>query len=105
MLGAGILLKNFIFVVEPGEGCLIQNNISGLKEETYFEGMHWKVPVRDNIKRFNIRTRPILVSASTGTKDLQSTNLTMRVLFHPDENKLSTILLNLGYDYDERLLP
>jgi hypothetical protein len=32
-------------------------------------------------------------------------NLTLRVLFRPDESKLGQIFRNLGLDYDERVLP
>ncbi len=37
--------------------------------------------------------------------DLQMINLTLRVLFRPDESKLPHIFSNLGLDYDERVLP
>lgn len=105
MLGSAFFIQKFLFVVNPGEACLVQNNISGLKETPYYEGMHFRVPLRDNIKRFDIRTRPILVSCSSATKDMQNTTLVMRVLFHPEDTKLSTILLTLGADYDTRLIP
>ena len=32
-------------------------------------------------------------------------NLTLRVLFRPDETKLGQIFRGLGLDYDERVLP
>ena len=76
----------------------------GLRESLR-EGMHIKVPFRDNIKRFEVRTRPTLLSCDTGTKDMQIVHITMRVLFRPVESELSTIMLKLGMDYDTRVVP
>ncbi|KAL3313916.1 Prohibitin-1, subunit of the prohibitin complex (Phb1p-Phb2p) [Cichlidogyrus casuarinus] len=41
----------------------------------------------------------------TGSKDLQTINLTLRILFRPQTELLSKIFTNLGVDYDERVLP
>ena len=67
--------------------------------------MHIKIPFRDQIKTFEVRSRPTLLSCDTGTKDMQIVHLTLRVLFRPNENELATILLTLGSNYDERLIP
>ena len=37
--------------------------------------------------------------------DLQTVNLTLRILFHPDPTLLPSIYTNVGVDYDERILP
>ena len=57
------------------------------------------------INRFEIRTRPTLVPSSTGTKDLQTVNITLRILFRPEQDKLHVIFNNIGKDYDQRILP
>ena len=67
--------------------------------------MQFRIPVRDQVKRFEIRTRPTLLSCDTGTKDMQIVNVVMRILFRPVESELATILLDLGPDYDVRLIP
>jgi regulator of protease activity HflC (stomatin/prohibitin superfamily) len=85
LVASGIFMTNFIFVVEPGYRAIIQNNLKGLQSYVYYEGMHFKVPVRDNVKRFEIRTRPTLLSCDTGTKDMQIVHITMRVLYRPVE--------------------
>jgi prohibitin 1 len=105
LLLSGIFLSKFVFVVEPGERAIIQNNLRGLQHYVYGEGMHFRIPVRDNIKRFEVRTRPTLINCDTGTKDMQSVNIVMRILFRPVEQELPTILLTLGEDYDQRLIP
>jgi hypothetical protein len=47
MLGTGVFLTNFIFVVEPGYRSIIQNNMKGLSANVYGEGMHFRMPIRD----------------------------------------------------------
>ena len=46
-----------------------------------------------------------MIHSSTGTRDMQTVDLSLRILFRPVEEKLPEILNNLGPDYDERVLP
>lgn len=50
MLSGGFFITNFIFVVEPGYRAIIQNNLKGLGTKEYGEGMHFRVPVRDQVR-------------------------------------------------------
>jgi len=49
--------------------------------------------------------RPRIVSSRTGTKDLQQVQLSLRILSRPKKEKLPEIMINLGEDWDERVLP
>ena len=46
-----------------------------------------------------------MIHSTTGTRDMQTVDLSLRILYRPVENKLAEILNNLGVDYDERVLP
>ena len=46
-----------------------------------------------------------MIHCGTGTRDLQTVDLSLRILFRPEEKKLPDILNNIGIDYDERVLP
>lgn len=37
--------------------------------------------------------------------DLQNVNITLRILFRPKPSMLPNIFMNIGEDYDERILP
>jgi len=54
---------------------------------------------------FNVKTQPTTVDSTTGTKDMQTIKIALRVLYRPDENELQHIYRNLGKNYDERVLP
>jgi len=52
-----------------------------------------------------VRSRPQTIHSSTGTKDMQNVDLSLRILYRPVEEKLAEIINNLGLDYDERVIP
>lgn len=105
MLGAGVVGTQFVFVVDGGERAVIFNKFRGLGDKVYGEGMHFKVPVVMEPRRFEIRSRPRLITSSTGTQDLQQIEMTLRILFRPKEDQLPKILTEIGANYDDKILP
>lgn len=71
LLGAGVVGTQFVFVVDGGERVVIFNKFRGLQTQVYGEGMHLKIPIVMEPRRFEIRSRPRLITSATGTKDLQ----------------------------------
>ena len=53
----------------------------------------------------DIRSRPRTIHSTTGTKDLQMVNISLRVLSRPLEEELPKIYKTLGTDFDDRVLP
>lgn len=45
LIGAGIVLAQFTFVVDGGERALIMDATRGLRPGVYGEGMHFRLPV------------------------------------------------------------
>ena len=54
---------------------------------------------------FEIRDRWQLIHSQTGTKDLQTVEISLRLLYRPIEQQLPIILNNQGIDYDRRVIP
>ena len=46
-----------------------------------------------------------MIHSTTGTRDMQTVELSLRILYRPVEEKIPEILNNLGIDYDERVIP
>ena len=105
LMAMGVIGTRFIFVVDGGQRALLFNKLRGLQTTVYGEGMHFKVPIIMQPRYFEVRDRPRLISSTTGTKDMQQVELTLRILFRPKEDKLADILLNIGEDYDDKVLP
>lgn len=102
---AGAAAQSSIYTVRGGERAVIFNRLQGVEQDVKGEGMHVRIPWVQRPVIFDIRTRATSVSSATGTKDLQMVNLTLRVLSKPVKEKLPTIYMNLGLDWEARVLP
>jgi len=109
ILGVGItavgVIKSSLFDVDAGEAAIIFDKFAGVKPNVYGEGTHFKIPVIQHPVLFDIKSRPRSVRVHTGSKDLQTVDISLRILFHPDPTLLPSIYTNVGEDYDERILP
>merc|ERR1719504_374624 len=103
--GLAILPRTCLFDVDGGERAVVLNMFSGVEEKVRGEGTHFKIPWVMQPKWYNIRLRPKLIQTTTGTKDLQTVTIHVRMLFKPEIAGLPTIHKTLGPDYDERVLP
>ncbi|CAG8444952.1 812_t:CDS:2 [Funneliformis caledonium] len=105
-LGAAASLFQYsIYDVQGGHRAVIFDRIKGVKERPVGEGTHFLVPWLQRAVLYDVRTKPRNISTTTGSKDMQTVSLTLRVLHRPDLDKLSEIYQSLGMDYDERVLP
>ncbi|CAB4423008.1 hypothetical protein RhiirA5_346442 [Rhizophagus irregularis] len=102
---AASLLQYSIYDVQGGFRAVIFDRIQGVKERPIGEGTHFLFPWLQRAILYDIRTKPRNISTTTGSKDMQTVSLTLRVLHRPDVDKLSEIYKSLGMDYDERVLP
>jgi len=97
--------KQGVYYVEPGHRAFKFNKITGVGNTIYREGWHLKMPYFERQIIYDVRTHPKVIKSSTGTKDLQTVNLSLRVLFRPDSTQLNDVYRYLGMDYDARVLP
>ena len=113
-------------LVDGGHRAVIFDRFQGVKPNVVGEGTHFMIPWLHRPIIFDIRTRPRSVPSATGTKginheknvlfisiivclffslDLQTVNITLRILYRPRAEILPKIFTNLGLDYEERVLP
>jgi prohibitin 1 len=91
--------RSFIFDRRPfGEG-------KGVRPRVYGEGAQWCIPLLQYPIIMDTRVSPRTISTVTGTKDLQTVNLSLRVLFKPNPEKLPRIYSDIGLDYANQILP
>ncbi|XP_049852623.1 prohibitin-1, mitochondrial-like [Schistocerca gregaria] len=99
------LLTKSACVVYGGERALIWDRHNGIRDNVLSEGAHLLIPFWEKPIFMNVRTTPKQIDTETGSKDLQTVNISVRVLYRPNESFLPSIARNLGLDYDERILP
>lgn len=99
------LAQSALYDVPGGKRAVIFDRINGVQNTVVGEGTHFLVPWLQKAVVYDVRTRPKTISTTTGSKDLQTVSITLRVLHHPEVTELPKIYQSLGLDYDERVLP
>lgn len=102
---AGFFLDHSMYTVEAGQRAIIFDRFSGILPTAVGEGTHFLIPGIQRAEMMSVRVKPQIISTETGTKDLQSVSLALRILYHPYEEKLPEIFQNTGKDYANRVLP
>ena len=74
--------------MDGGERAVIFDRFDGVKDDVIGEGTHFRIPFIQYPKIMDIRTVPRVIQSTTGTKDLQMVNISLRVLSHPKEDNL-----------------
>lgn len=88
-----------MYDVDAGTRVVIFDSLKGVLPGIYGEGTRFKWPWQ-SVRTMDIRSRPRTINSTTGTKDLQTVNISLRVLYRPKENMLSTIVKTLGMEYE-----
>lgn len=96
---------NSLFNVEGGHRAIVFNRFLGIKDGVYEEGTHFMIPWVERVMDYDVRAKPNMITSTSGSRDLQMVNISLRVLTRPVPTALPTIYRNLGTDYGERVLP
>uniref|UniRef100_A0A0G4HNS1 Prohibitin n=1 Tax=Chromera velia CCMP2878 TaxID=1169474 RepID=A0A0G4HNS1_9ALVE len=101
----GLIPYFCLYNVDGGERVVMFNRFGGVSDKVVGEGTHFMVPWFQKPFIYDIRARPKTISTTTGTRDLQTVNLSLRLLYRPAVDRLPVIHKTLGADYDDRVLP
>mmetsp|Transcript_38635 Transcript_38635/g.46775 ORF Transcript_38635/g.46775 Transcript_38635/m.46775 type:complete len:288 (+) Transcript_38635:119-982(+) len=109
LVGGGSALvwlgSNSLFNVEGGHRAIVFNRFVGMKNEVYEEGTHLRIPWLERVTIYDVRAKPNMITSTSGSRDLQMVNISLRVLTRPVPTNLPNIYRTLGTDYAERVLP
>ncbi|KAF5205850.1 Prohibitin, partial [Thalictrum thalictroides] len=105
-LGVGSTAVNSsLYTVDGGERAVLFDRFRGVLDETVGEGTHFLIPFVQKPHIYDIRSKPHTFSSQSGTKDLQTVSIQLRVLSRPEESQLPSIFKTLGTEYDQKVLP
>ena len=104
-VGSLFMAYNSLYTVQGGYKAVKFNCITGLSEESYGAGTHFRVPLLETVTHFDIRQQPISIQSSQGSRDLQIVNTSVRVLYKANEQNLPTLYRRLGMQYADVVLP
>jgi prohibitin 1 len=71
------------YIVNPGYKALIMDSTRGLQKKIHQEGLHFYIPFIQKIITYDCRWRSFDIHVNTGTKDLQTVDMSIRVLQRP----------------------
>lgn len=80
-----------LYDVKGGTRAVIFDRLSGVRDNVVNEGTHFLVPWLQRAIIYDVRTKPRMISTTTGSKDLQMVSLTLRVLHRPEVKQLPRI--------------
>ena len=92
-----IFISSAFFVVNPGQVALKLR--LGKVIDSYDEGVHFKLPVIENVKKFSIRIKKDVISTEAFSKDLQTVKVGLAVNHRIQPDTVVSIYRNLGEDY------
>jgi len=95
------------YFVSAGQRALVYNVLSGKVSKTKAPGFHFKIPFVEDIVKYEVRRRPYDIKTVASSKDIQDINLSLRFLYAPIEEELSSVYYKLGrnYEYAEKIFP
>ena len=105
MAAVGAAVNQCLFNVDGGERAIMFDRFRGVLQSVSGEGTHFMIPLVQKPYIYSIRSTPRSIRVETGSKDLQTVDITLRVLFHPQETQLVTIFRSLGVEYADKVLP
>lgn len=99
-----MIIWGSFFIVGPGDKGVIFNSFTGIKEKTYDEGLHFKLPIFETPYRFEVRTRIFKDQASAASKDLQVVSTEVALNYHIEKTNVNDLFKNIGANYEERII-
>ena len=92
-----------VYTVNAGErGVLI--TLGKPSDSIIKEGLHFKIPLIQSVKKFDIKTQKDEVDATAASKDLQTVSAKVAVNYHLEQGSAPRIFQEVGTDYVNRIL-
>jgi len=98
------LVMNSVKIVDAGNrGVLLTFGAVDISRSLN-EGIHFVVPVRDNVVQMEVRTQRITEDAASASRDLQDVRTQVALNYHLDPDNSQNVYKNLGLDYANRVI-
>jgi prohibitin 2 len=98
------LITNSVKIVDAGNRGVLLNFGAVDVSRSLEEGIHFVVPVRDNVVQMEVRTQRITEDAASASRDLQDVRTQVALNYHLDPDNSQNVYKNLGLDYANRVI-
>src|ERR671910_297922 len=100
----GFLVTNSIKIVDAGNRGVLLNFGAVDVSRSLNEGIHFVVPVRDNVVQMEVRTQKITEDTVSASQDLQDVSTQVALNYHLDPDNAQVVYRQLGIDYANRVI-
>jgi regulator of protease activity HflC (stomatin/prohibitin superfamily) len=98
-----VSIFNCVYTIKAGErGVLLTFGKPSM--DSVQEGLHFKFPFFQRIKKLEVRTKKIETEASAASKDLQDVQTTIALNYHLSPNEVPKLYQKIGLSYEERII-
>ena len=99
-----ILIVSSVKIVDAGNRGVLLSFGAVDVSRSLNEGIHFVVPVRDNVVQMEVRTQRITEDAAAASGDLQDVRTQVALNYHLDPDNSQNVYKSLGLDYANRVI-
>lgn len=105
LIVVGYIAYDAVSIVDAGHrGVLLHWNAVDITQPPLGEGLHFIMPVMDDVVQMEVRTLKYVKSTSAASKDLQTVTTTVTVNYRPDQKHVHNLYQNVGLEYEARII-
>jgi len=97
-----LILNPFVIIPAGERGVVL--NWGAVSDEIMSEGIHWRTPVVQKVKKLDVKTVKYEVDVITYSKDIQTVNSKVALNYHLDPVSVNKLWQEIGKDYEDRVL-
>ena len=98
-----LLIFNSFYTIQAGQrGVLLTFGKPNM--EAMGEGLHFKIPMAQSVKKFEVKTQKVEVDADASSKDLQDVQTTIALNFHLKPDEVSRLYQEIGTSFQSRVI-
>jgi regulator of protease activity HflC (stomatin/prohibitin superfamily) len=98
-----VLILNPFVIISAGEKGVVMN-WGAVSDNILSEGIHWRTPIAQSVKKIDIRMQKEEIDASAASKDLQNVSSKVALNYHLDPDKVNILWQKIGSDYKIRVI-
>src|ERR671910_3971 len=99
-----ILIVSSVKIVDAGNRGVLLNFGAVDVSRSLNEGIHFVVPIRDNVVQMEVRTQKITEDTVSASQDLQDVSTQVALNYHLDPDNAQVVYRQLGIDYANRVI-
>jgi len=99
-----VLIVSSVKIVDAGNRGVLLNFGAVDVSRSLNEGIHFVVPVRDNVVQMEVRTQKITEDTVSASQDLQDVSTQVALNYHLDPDNAQVVYRQLGIDYANRVI-